>query len=222
MSTIEELLERKSSGSGSEIREYGCADPLRWPRGALYPWKVALNSLTCGGHSVGIVRSRTQATELLIPFSPLEHIFWHYVFLFIRTSSTPWNRAFGQKMTIGDLLRPMFWCGFHDTSLTDITLINIIVVNKSPSSTHSNVTANIFRVVTACSLIEGFHFFKGTYRLHLQGRKGRKNDFNICHLPIRLAPHHVSEERNFHISWLDDLKPILLLSSYLLFFLYSF
>jgi hypothetical protein len=40
VSTIEELLERKSSGSGLENREYGRKDPSRWPRGTLYPQKV--------------------------------------------------------------------------------------------------------------------------------------------------------------------------------------
>ena len=30
----------------------------------LYPQKLALTSLTGGGHSVGIVRSRTKATEI--------------------------------------------------------------------------------------------------------------------------------------------------------------
>jgi hypothetical protein len=34
-----------------------------WPRGTLYSQKLALTSLTSGGRSVGIVRSRTQATE---------------------------------------------------------------------------------------------------------------------------------------------------------------
>jgi hypothetical protein len=34
--TIEELLERKSCGSGPESREYGRRDPSRWPRGTLY------------------------------------------------------------------------------------------------------------------------------------------------------------------------------------------
>jgi hypothetical protein len=32
MSTIEELLESKNSGSVLEIREYGRRDPSRWPR----------------------------------------------------------------------------------------------------------------------------------------------------------------------------------------------
>jgi hypothetical protein len=62
-STIEELLRRKSSCSCLEIRENGLRDPSRWPRGALYPQKLALTSPKSGGHSVGIVRSRTQATE---------------------------------------------------------------------------------------------------------------------------------------------------------------
>jgi hypothetical protein len=37
VSTIEELLERKSSGFGPESREYGRRDPSRWPRGTIYP-----------------------------------------------------------------------------------------------------------------------------------------------------------------------------------------
>jgi hypothetical protein len=35
--TIEELLGRKSSGSGLESREYGRTDASRWPRATLYP-----------------------------------------------------------------------------------------------------------------------------------------------------------------------------------------
>jgi hypothetical protein len=63
VSTIEELLGRKSSCSGLENREWGRGDPSRWPRDTLYPQKLALTSPTSGGRSVGIVRSRTQATE---------------------------------------------------------------------------------------------------------------------------------------------------------------
>jgi hypothetical protein len=37
MSTIEELLERKSSGSGLENRKYGIRDLSIWQRGTLYP-----------------------------------------------------------------------------------------------------------------------------------------------------------------------------------------
>jgi hypothetical protein len=45
VSITEELLERKSSGSGLENREYGRRDPSRSPRGTLYPQKLALTSL---------------------------------------------------------------------------------------------------------------------------------------------------------------------------------
>jgi hypothetical protein len=55
VSTTEEPLERKSSGSGLEIREYSRRDPSRWPRGTLYQQKkLVLTSPTS---------SRTQSTE---------------------------------------------------------------------------------------------------------------------------------------------------------------
>jgi hypothetical protein len=45
----------------TEINDRG--NPLRWPRDTLYLQRLALNSPTSGGRSVGIVRSRTKATE---------------------------------------------------------------------------------------------------------------------------------------------------------------
>jgi hypothetical protein len=66
VSTIEELLERKSSGSCLENWEHVPKDPSRWPRGTLYPQMLALTSLTSRGRSVGIVRSQTQATEFVL------------------------------------------------------------------------------------------------------------------------------------------------------------
>jgi hypothetical protein len=69
VSTTEELLERKSSGSSLENQEYSSRDLLRWPRGTLYPQKLALTLPKSGGRSVGIVHSRTQTTEFsLIQF----------------------------------------------------------------------------------------------------------------------------------------------------------
>jgi hypothetical protein len=53
----------KSSGSGLENREYGRRDPSDWLHDNLYPEKFAQSSPTRGGRSVGIVRSRTEATE---------------------------------------------------------------------------------------------------------------------------------------------------------------
>jgi hypothetical protein len=70
VSTIEELLGRKSSGSGLEIRECGYRDHSRGLGDTLYPQKLALTSPTSDGRSVRIVRSRTQATEFLLVRGP--------------------------------------------------------------------------------------------------------------------------------------------------------
>jgi hypothetical protein len=60
---LRSYLEKKSSGSGLENREYGRRNPSRWPRGSGHPQKLALTSPISGGRLVGIVRSRTQVTE---------------------------------------------------------------------------------------------------------------------------------------------------------------
>jgi hypothetical protein len=73
VNTIKELLRRKSNGSGLESREYGRRNPSRWPGGTLYPQKLALTS-TSGCRSVGIVRSRTQATEFMCSLFCAQHI----------------------------------------------------------------------------------------------------------------------------------------------------
>jgi hypothetical protein len=65
LNTIEELLEKKSSGSGLENRDYGRRDPPRWPRDTFYPQKLILTSPASGALSVGIARSWTKATVLL-------------------------------------------------------------------------------------------------------------------------------------------------------------
>jgi hypothetical protein len=62
VSTIEELPERKSIGSGLENRDYGRRGSAALTTCILYPQKLALTS-TSGGRSVGVVCSRTQATE---------------------------------------------------------------------------------------------------------------------------------------------------------------
>jgi hypothetical protein len=62
----EELFESKSSGSGyrkprlTDVR-IRCADHTS----PSTPKMLALTSLTCGGRSIGIVRLRTKATELI-------------------------------------------------------------------------------------------------------------------------------------------------------------
>jgi hypothetical protein len=64
VSTSEELLGRKSRGSGIESRDTAVGIRHSDHVTHLYPQKLALTSPTSGGRSVGIVRSRTKATEL--------------------------------------------------------------------------------------------------------------------------------------------------------------
>jgi hypothetical protein len=80
VSTIEELLGRKSSGSGLETEITSVEDPSRRPPGTLYPQKLALTSPTSGGRSVGIVHSRNKATELLTFLELNLHTFTHLRF----------------------------------------------------------------------------------------------------------------------------------------------
>jgi hypothetical protein len=49
--------------SGLEIQVYGRRDLSRWPRGILYPQKLALTSLTIGGPLACRIRLRNQATD---------------------------------------------------------------------------------------------------------------------------------------------------------------
>jgi hypothetical protein len=60
VSTTEELLQRKSSVSGLENREYGCRDSSRWTRGTHSQRKLALTSPLRGDRSIGTVCCRTQ------------------------------------------------------------------------------------------------------------------------------------------------------------------
>jgi hypothetical protein len=66
VSTIEELLGKNSSGSS--LKNENTAVGIRYADhvAPLCPQKLALTSTTSGGRSVGIVRSRTKATEIII------------------------------------------------------------------------------------------------------------------------------------------------------------
>jgi hypothetical protein len=66
VSTNEELLGRNKRGSGQENRDYCRRDPSRWSCSTIYPQKLALTSPSRGGRSVGIIRSRTKATGILL------------------------------------------------------------------------------------------------------------------------------------------------------------
>jgi hypothetical protein len=67
VSTPEELLERRSSGSFLENREYS----RTYPRSIVYPQKLALTSLTSGGRSsvelVHGLRPRSLVVLLYLP-----------------------------------------------------------------------------------------------------------------------------------------------------------
>jgi hypothetical protein len=68
VSTIEELLERKSSGSGLENREYGLEIHHADHVASSICKKLALTSLISGGRLVDIVRSQTRATKFFYDF----------------------------------------------------------------------------------------------------------------------------------------------------------
>jgi hypothetical protein len=63
LGVVQQVLTTMGTVSSLENLDYGRRDLSRWPRGTLYPQKLAITSLTSGGRSVGIVRSRTQTTE---------------------------------------------------------------------------------------------------------------------------------------------------------------
>jgi hypothetical protein len=69
VSIIGELLEWKSSGSGSRKPRF-TAVGIRCAAHAL-PAKLAVTSPTSGGRSVGLVRLRTKATEFRFCFVPI-------------------------------------------------------------------------------------------------------------------------------------------------------
>jgi hypothetical protein len=71
LSTIEELLEKKNSGSCQENCGYDRTDLLRWPRGTLCPQKLALTPPKSGGLSVSMVRSWTHSTEFVYVFDDM-------------------------------------------------------------------------------------------------------------------------------------------------------
>jgi hypothetical protein len=110
--------------SGLESREYGLRDPSRWPRGTLYPQNLALTSPTCGGRSVGIVRSRTQDTECVcvcprwqinsltevFSFDVQEWTFSSRLLQWFRLHTSNWNciGGIGQETAVSEL-KPQIW-----------------------------------------------------------------------------------------------------------------
>jgi hypothetical protein len=73
VSTTEELLERKRSGSLLETEITGVGIHHDDHVAPYYPQNLALTSLSSCDRSVGIVRSRTQATEYSL-------VYFFYIF----------------------------------------------------------------------------------------------------------------------------------------------
>jgi hypothetical protein len=96
LSVTEELLGRKSSGSGLENRYYGRRDKSHWPRNT-YPQKLPLTSPTSGGRPGGIVRSPTQATEFSLVLRFSQWGLWTFLSSEISWGVARWksNRRFG-------------------------------------------------------------------------------------------------------------------------------
>jgi hypothetical protein len=121
VSTTEELLERNSSSSGLENRDYGRRDPSRWLRNTLYPQKLSLTSPTSGDCSFGIVRSHSGHGVCFVAFQKLLLSIcscWHDVQISAMLAS-----GFSSSGSPG-LERPMSWstlkltaCVTHRTSL---------------------------------------------------------------------------------------------------------
>jgi hypothetical protein len=110
--------------AGLENREYGGRDPSRWPRGTLYPQKLAITSLTSGGRSFGIVRSWTQTTEFVLLMEIFEVKVLCTEVLQGRNRCQFWANADMQGFTGGGSLdRGVLDHTFHTFASSDCTVV---------------------------------------------------------------------------------------------------
>jgi hypothetical protein len=103
MSTIEELLERKSSGSGLGIRDLSAALTTR----PLYPQKLALTSPTNGGRSVGIVRKTYQNILVVHLYINLIDDYVHFEHKYASVNALMYGMARGRHFI---LRKKPKWC----------------------------------------------------------------------------------------------------------------
>jgi hypothetical protein len=85
-------------------------NPLRWPRDTLHPQKLELTSPTSGGRSVGIVRSRTKATEYsLVYLINFDHVPWPDFSIPINIYHWPWGMSQSWWATITIITSVLTW-----------------------------------------------------------------------------------------------------------------
>jgi hypothetical protein len=165
----EELLERNNSGSGLENREHGRKDPSRWPCGTLYPQMLALTTPTSGSRSIGIVRSRTQATEFVL-FS-LYSVLWSdltnsVLALYANHQTIPKEYANIQR---NHTYRT--WCSgyipvskaspnqhrlFNNTAYLIVNVLELEEVVKRKELDHAGVRLALWLQPTACCTIQRY------------------------------------------------------------------
>jgi hypothetical protein len=159
VSTNEELLGRKSSGSGLEIRKYGCEDLLRLPHDTLCPQKLTLTSPTSDGRSVSIVHSWTEATEFVL------FEVWASV-VYNQHETTLWKIQYSSiYISYGLNWNLILWCFLHKEM--DATLWSEWLEGNSDSTCEMI----IFWDLVICSVVQCYQWFWGTWCLHLHGRE---------------------------------------------------
>jgi hypothetical protein len=122
VSTIEELLERKSSGCGLESRDNGRGDSMNWPRDTFNPQKLPLTLPTSAGRSIGTFRSRTQITGYFSKVTSFSVALWDTVlqsgrswvrfpmrFFLLNSSSRTIDLESTRPLT-GTSIRHLPWC----------------------------------------------------------------------------------------------------------------
>jgi hypothetical protein len=132
VTTIEEVLGRKSNDTCLDNQHYGRGDPFRWPRYTLYSQKLALTAPTNCDRSVGIVRSRAKDTQFFFVFLSL------FVLSCVDSRlAAGWSPALGVLPTIwlydqGSVKqRPRFITGCRAHRLLLLLLLLLLILYKS-------------------------------------------------------------------------------------------
>jgi hypothetical protein len=138
VSTTEEILERKSRGSGLENGHYGCRDPSRSPRRTLYPQKLVLALPTSGDRSIGIVRPGTQATEFIIANQIVTQ------FPIRREKGGLWcNREHKPIGVYSDVFQHSLQCQGNIRLTLSLTEVQIVATRIAQHSSHKALRENI-------------------------------------------------------------------------------